>query len=106
MEFGDAHGAEAWLLLIAAAAGALLTLGAFGRAAWRGLRRLVKLVDLIEVTERRSRELIRNGGGSIKDRSDQTAARLSKLESGLQRMEGQVGALARTVDRHITGGDP
>lgn len=106
LEFGGMHGVGAGLLVAGAVAGALLTVGGFFRAVWRGIRRVAAMADAMEVVEKRSRELIHNGGGSIKDQTTKAADRLSIVEAGLRRMEGQVSALARQMDTHLNqGGD-
>lgn len=108
MEFGGADGIPAVLLLAGAVAGALLAIGAALRGAWRGVRTarrgIRRVVGLVEDIEHRSRELTNNGGGSIKDRSDQSVGRLTAVETKLNRMEGEMTALCRRVDLHLARG--
>ena len=62
------------IILTGAAVGALLVIWRFVRAAYR----LVKQLDLIHTTI--LTELLPNHGGSIKDKIDDIAARVARLE--------------------------
>lgn len=105
LEFSGLHGAGAVLLIAGAVAGALLTLGALVRAVWRGIRRIAAMADAMEVVEKRSRELIPNGGGSIKDRTEKAADRLSTVEAGLREVRGMVAAVSSRLDTHLQIGE-
>ena len=83
---------------VVAAAGVIL---AGVRAAVRGIRWLVRILEAIE---ERSRELEHNGGGSIKDATDATCARLSALEGAVADVRRDVADVAERLDRHLIGG--
>ncbi|MEV2277883.1 hypothetical protein AB0I72_20085 [Nocardiopsis sp. NPDC049922] len=68
------------ILTIGGAAGALLTIGALIRAAWRANRRIVRIANAVD-------ELVPNGGNSIKDQ--------------VTRIEGQITTLTKRFDDHL-----
>ena len=73
------------IILTGAAVGALLVIWRFVRAAYR----LVKQLDLIHTTI--LTELLPNHGGSIKDKIDDIAARVARLEqASIQAAPGDV----------------
>jgi len=73
------------IILAGAAVGALLVIWRFVRAAYR----LVKQLDLIHTTI--LTELLPNHGGSIKDKIDDIAARVARLEqASIQAAPGDV----------------
>ena len=73
------------IIMTGAAVGALLVIWRFVRAAYR----LVKQLDLIHTTI--LTELLPNHGGSIKDKIDDIAARVARLEqASIQAAPGDV----------------
>lgn len=89
-----------WQIVVAAGtgAGSLLAVAQVARVVWRYGRRVIALLEAVEV---RSRELAPNGGGSVVDVTGITAARLAAVEAKVDGIAVELHRVADRMDRHL-----
>jgi len=101
-----------WIVHAGAVAAGLAALAALvcgiAAAVWRGVKWAMKMQASLDKVEQRSRELAPNGGGSIKDATAQTCARLGALEDAVAGVRSDVAdvrldvaTVAERLDRHL-----
>lgn len=78
------------------AAGSVLMIGALARGGWRFLRLVVFIGEAVK-------ELLPNGGSSMKDTVTRTEQKVDDTASKVDENTRKLGELERRLDEHLTG---
>lgn len=84
------------LVDLGAAAAALIALGALARGIWWGIRRFVFVVEAVK-------ELVPNGGSSIKDTVTRTESKVDGTASKVDETARELGDLKQRFEEHLNG---